>query len=145
MRILVDTNVLVRSVERAHPSMRIARDSLRRLYEEGHELCVTPQNVAEFRNVCTRPMEVNGLGNGIPATDRIASRIENLFTVLPDSLDTFRRWRDLVVSHEVKGAKVHDTRLVAAMIVHRVDAILTFNSSDFARFPEIEVLDPARV
>jgi len=128
VRILVDTNVLVRSVEGAHPLMRIARDSLRHLYEEGHELCVTPQNVAEFWNVCTRPAKLNGLGNGIPATDRLASRIESLFTILPDSLDTFRRWRDLVVSHAVKGAEVHDTRLVAAMLVHRVDAILTFNS-----------------
>jgi len=145
VRILVDTNVLVRSVERGHPSMRTARDSLRRLYEEGHELCVTPQNIAEFWNVCTRPVKVNGLGNGIPATDRLASRIEGMFSILPDSLDSFRRWRDLVVSHQVKGAKVHDTRLVAAMLVHRVDAILTFNLSDFVRFKEIKVLDPARV
>src|ERR1039457_680365 len=105
MRILVDTNVLVRSVERAHPFMRIARDSLRHLYEEAHELCVTPQNVSEFWNVCTRPLKMNGLGNGISATDRLAARIESFFTILPDSIETFRRWRELVVAHEVKGAK----------------------------------------
>jgi hypothetical protein len=90
-------------------------------------------------------VKVNGLGNGIPATDRLASRIEGMFTIVPDSLDTFRRWRDFVVSHQVKGAKVHDTRLVAAMLVHRVDAILTFNLSDFVRFREIKVLDPVRI
>jgi predicted nucleic acid-binding protein len=144
MRILVDTNVLVRSVERAHPLMRIARNSLRHLYEEAYELCVTPQNVSEFWNVCTRPLKMNGLGNGIPATDRLASRIESFFTIVPDSIETFRRWRELVVAHEVKGAKVHDARLVAAMMVHRINAILTFNPSDFVRFSEIKVLDPAQ-
>ena len=38
MKILVDTNVLVRSVERAHPLLPIARHALRRLYERGDEL-----------------------------------------------------------------------------------------------------------
>jgi predicted nucleic acid-binding protein len=112
VRVLVDTNVLARSVERTHPFMRIARDSLRRLYGEGHELCVTPQNIAEFWNVCTRPATINGLGNDIVATDRLASRIETIFVLLPESPDIFRRWRDLVVDHEVRGANVHDTRLV---------------------------------
>ena len=34
----------------------------------------------------------------------------------------------------MQGAKVHDTRLVAAMNVHGVGRILTFNANDFTRY-----------
>ncbi len=143
MRILVDTNVLVRSVERNHPLMRISRDALRHLHRDSQELCVTPQVIGEFWNVCTRPIPVNGLVLDIPATDRLVTRIEALFTLLPDSLETFRKWRALIVQHEVKGAKVHDARLVASATVCGISTILTFNAADFKRYSNITVLDPA--
>jgi predicted nucleic acid-binding protein len=125
--------------------MRTARDALRRLHSRGHELCVTPQNVIEFWSVCTRPLRMNGLGNSVEAADRLTTRIVSVFTLRPDSPDVFRRWRELVVVHQVSGSKVHDTRLVASMLVHRVEAILTFNTADFTRFSEITVLDPGQV
>jgi len=144
VKILVDTNLLVRSVQRGHPLLRIDRDALRHLYEQDHELFVTPQNISEFWNVCTRPIEVNGLGNSIEATDRLTLRIQNFFMVLPESLDTFAQWRRLVVAHAVRGAKVHDARLAATVMAYRLDAILTFNAGDFTRFP-ITVLDPKQL
>lgn len=142
MRILVDTNILVRSVERAHPLMRVSRDALRQLYEENHELCVTPQVVGEFWNVCTRPTAMNGLGNDIATTDRLVSRIEALFTLLPDSLECFRQWRVLLLRYQVKGVKVHDTHLVASAITHNASRLLTFNAADFRRYTNITVIDP---
>lgn len=143
MKILIDTNVLVRSVERAHPLLRIARDALRHLYEQNHELYVATQNISEFWNVCTRPAKLNGLGNSVEATSRLISRLEGLFTVLPESMETFRQWRSLIVAHGVKGAKVHDARLAATVIAYKLDGILTFNADDFARFA-ITTLDPAQ-
>lgn len=143
MKILIDTNVLVRSVERAHPLLRSARDALRHLYEKNHDLFVATQNVSEFWNVCTRPVNLNGLGNSIEATFRLTERLENFFTILPESMETFHQWRALVISHKVKGAKVHDARLAATVLAYKLDAILTFNAHDFARFP-ITTLDPAQ-
>jgi predicted nucleic acid-binding protein len=49
-----------------------------------------------------------------------------------------------VVGHNVLGVKVHDTRLVAAMKVHGVGKILTFNIRDFARF-DVEAVHPSSV
>ncbi len=143
MRILVDTNVLVRSVERAHPLMRVSRDALRHFHRQNHELCITPQVIREFWNVSTRPITVNGLGYDVPAADRLVSRIETLFTLLPDSLETFRKWRLLVVRHEVKGAKVHDAHMVASAASHDVSSILTFNAADFERYSDVTAFDPA--
>jgi predicted nucleic acid-binding protein len=48
----------------------------------------------------------------------------------------------LVVAYGVKGVNVHDARLVAAMLVHGLTHILTFNISDFARYSEITAVHP---
>ena len=44
-------------------------------------------------------------------------------------------WRRLVVAYGVSGAQVHDACLAAAMRVHGVTRLLTFNGADFARIP----------
>ncbi|MBO3459118.1 hypothetical protein G7B40_011835 [Aetokthonos hydrillicola Thurmond2011] len=51
-------------------------------------------------------------------------------------------WRRLIVEYRVSGVKVHDTRLVAAMCVHGVTDIITFNTNDFTRFTEITAYHP---
>jgi predicted nucleic acid-binding protein len=145
MRVLVDTNILVRAVERRHPLMRTARLALLALVRNGEQLCVTPQNIAEFWNVCTRPVNLNGLGHSITATEKLTSRIETFFTVLPDSMEAFRIWRRLVVEHEVRGAKVHDARLAAIMQAHGIKQILTFNNGDFKRFSHVVALHPTEL
>jgi len=40
---------------------------------------------------------------------------------------------------------VHDARLAAAMRIHGVKRILTFNQGDVARFKDVEALLPANV
>ncbi len=41
--------------------------------------------------------------------------------------------------------KVHDTRIVAAMKVHGISHLVTFNDQDFKRYHEITVMTPAEV
>jgi predicted nucleic acid-binding protein len=65
--------------------------------------------------------------------------------VLPDSLAVHEEWRRLLVMHSVSGVQVHDARLVAAMRVHGVKHILTFNDKDFARYADIEAVHPRAV
>ncbi len=142
MHVFVDTNVLLRSVQKRHPACRIARQSLLTLLRDEHSLYLTPQNVAEFWNVCTRPVDANGLGLSIAGAERYADQLERFFTILPDSIEAFRSWRKLVFEHAVVGAKVHDTRLVAIMLTFGISRILTFNGPDFKRFSGIEVIHP---
>jgi predicted nucleic acid-binding protein len=65
--------------------------------------------------------------------------------LLPDSLAVHQEWRKLLVTYNVSGAQVHDARLVAAMRVHGVKQILTFNERDFARYTGIEAVHPRTV
>ena len=103
MRVLIDTNILLRSVQR-----------------------------------------VNGLGLSITATDHYVSEIERFAEVLPDSAESFKIWRRIVVEHAVVGIRVHDARLVEGMVAHKITQIVTFNVMDFTRFTAagIEAVHP---
>ena len=97
-------------------------------------LYVASQNLIEFWNVSTRPVENNGLGQTTVAAEHVLRSLEQTFPLLPEPAETYSRWRDLVVRFGVSGVKVHDARLVALMLVNDVERILTFNAADFRRY-----------
>jgi predicted nucleic acid-binding protein len=144
---LVDTNILLRVLHRTDPRHAIVRNAARTLRTNSHALQTTSQNFTEFWNASTRPMNSNGFGLTPMETDRLLRIAERLFPLLPDSPAIYPEWRRLVVEYSVSGVQVYDTRLAASMLVHHVTHILTFNTSDFARYaPEgIVAVDPATV
>jgi len=143
MSIFVDTNVLLRIIEVSDPSHDVAVRALAALLKAGESLIVTPQIVAEFWNVCTRPRERNGIGLTPEQANTELSQIETFFAVVAESTDVYRAWKQLVTKHGVSGVEAHDARLVAAMKVHGITRILTFNAMDFVRYSDIQVVDPA--
>ena len=74
-----------------------------------------------------------------------AGKIEVIFTVAPDSAQIYPEWRRIVRECGVSGVHVHDARLAAAMVVHGISHVLTFNVGDFARFPGVTAVHPADV
>jgi hypothetical protein len=98
--------------------------------------------LVELWVVATRPTGENGLGMEPAAVQDLFTRFSAIFSLLPESPDTFARWQELVVRYGVCGKNAHDARLVAAMLVHGLSHVLTFNGKDFARFSEITVIAP---
>src|SRR5580704_9982823 len=139
MSFLVDTNILLRSVEPLHPHHSVAVAAVYRLLAESTPVYFTLQNIAEFWNVATRPVENNGLGLSISSTLGEVEKIEALLTLLPDTPAVYAEWKRIIVEHSVSGVKVHDARLIATMKTHGVSRLLTFDLDDFARYAEIEV------
>jgi hypothetical protein len=88
---------------------------------------------------------VSGLGVSLEETDRRVRVIERFYRLLPDTRAVLDEWRQLIVAHGVMGVQVHDARLVAAMNVHQVSHVLTFNVSDFTRYPGITAAHPQTV
>lgn len=113
-----------------------------RIVARGDVLCVTSQNLIECWAVCTRPVENNGLGLPPALAFRVLSRIETAAVRLAEDDSAYTEWRNLVTTHAVSGKKSHDARLVAAMKVHGVTHVLTFNGDDFRRFDGIQVIHP---
>lgn len=62
MRVLVDTNILLRSAQPNHPLNPQATHPVSKLLRQKDSVFFGAQNIAEFWNVATRPAEVNGLG-----------------------------------------------------------------------------------
>lgn len=116
----LDTNVLLRSAEPAHPMHLEAVNAVKGILENGGRVCLVPQNLIEFWSVASRPIENNGFGWNSARIDSEISGIESALTVLSDSQAIYREWRRLVVAYEVVGKQVHDTRIVAAMNVHGI-------------------------
>ena len=56
MSVLIDTNVLLRSVQPSHPMHGPAVRTVAALIRDGEAVLITPQIVAEFWNVATRPV-----------------------------------------------------------------------------------------
>lgn len=146
MKVLFDTNVLLRAAQPAHPMCVSAVSAGLAIRNRGDEPCVVPQVLYEFWVVCTRPLSENGLQFNVAQVSAEVERFRPpFFLLLHDKAAVLREWHRLVVKHEVKGKAAHDARLAAAMHVHGVEGILTFNADDFARYPGITVLNPREV
>ena len=116
------------------------------LLARGEDICFVPQNGYEFWAVATRKVAQNGLA-WTPAEARAeGTRLQSSLTFLPDTGALYDEWLRLVFTYNVTGFKVHDARLVAAMLVHGVTHILTFNDDDFKRYSsEVTVVTPGDV
>jgi predicted nucleic acid-binding protein len=144
--IAVDTNVLVGAIQTYDPQLhRTARHAVKYLYRQGEQLVCFPQNFVEFWNVSTRPANANGLGFSPEQAARYVDRFQGLLLLLPETPEVFPTWRKLVLEYRVSGIQVHDARIVAAMTVHRVDRILSFDLDDFKRYTGITVVHPTDV
>jgi predicted nucleic acid-binding protein len=134
VRYLVDTNILLRFAITTASQSDIVRTAVEQLEDDDHELFVTIQNLSEFWNVATRSQTNNGFGLIPEQANIYLTLLEKSFPLITESIDSYHHWRKLIIDYNVSGVKVHDARLVAVMLAHGVERILTFNDQDFQRY-----------
>jgi predicted nucleic acid-binding protein len=141
----LDTNLLTRSIQEEHPQRDEARTAIKKLLLADEEVFILPQNLIEFWAVATRPLDVEGLG--LPANETAAhlAKFEILFSLKEDTPAIYLEWKKLVSQHAVMGRNVHDARIAAALTVHGVSHLVTFNKKHFKRFPAITALLPSEL
>jgi predicted nucleic acid-binding protein len=144
MRFLLDTNILTRLASPDDHLPGIADSAVQTLTDRGDALVVVPQNLYEFWFVATRPLSNNGLGMSGAQAHVILEHWRGSAEFAPDNLQLTDQWQQLVLQHDVKGKNAHDARLVAAMMIHGIPKLLTFNTRDFVRYG-INAVDPAQV
>lgn len=141
---LVDTNVLLRWLDKNSQQNTAARSALKTLHRRGENLFVTSQNLIEFWSIATRaPGPTGGLGMANSRAQAKMRHLRRFFSLLPDMPAIYETWQDVVTAAGVTGVLAHDARLVACMQVYGITHVLTFNVRDFQRFPNITVIDPA--
>jgi predicted nucleic acid-binding protein len=121
----------------------LAKKAIDRLRLQNRSLYLAPQNLVELWVVATRPVAQNGLGLPTPAAAAELTRLKSMFPLLPDTPGMYHVWENLVIQHQVSGEPAHDARLVAAMLIHGLTSILTFDRTGFSRYAGIQVVHPA--
>ncbi|ODT98974.1 MAG: hypothetical protein ABS79_05070 [Planctomycetes bacterium SCN 63-9] len=145
MSYLVDTNILSRLAEPGHAMHRPASDAVKFLTRQGYKLHIVPQNLYEFWVISTRPTSANGLGKSAADTLADLGELKRVFHWLDDVAAIYGAWERLVSGKPVLGKNAHDARLVAAMRVHGLTHLLTFNDEDFRNYPGITAVTPSMV
>jgi predicted nucleic acid-binding protein len=84
MKVLVDTNILLRVAQPGHVSHASATAALIQLRSAERELCLVPQSIYEYWVVATRPTTVNGLGLTTADADLQVQDLLTQFTLLRD-------------------------------------------------------------
>src|SRR6266576_2910400 len=142
---LVDTSVLIRTLQPHLPLYGYADHAIRLLPEQRQTLHIVAQNLIELWVVATRPLGENGLGMTSAEAAFELERIKGMFLFLPETPAIYPAWEALVIRYQVMGKPAHDARPVAAMQAHGLSVILTFDKTGFSRYPGVEVVHPAQI
>ena len=140
--VLTDTNIQLRSADPAHVMHNDAVSAIEQIRRNGDIPCIVPQIIIEFRAVCTRPQNVNGLGMDQLRVQNEIMLLKKVFPLFNDTPERFAEWERIVEMYGSEGKHNHDARLVAAMSIHGISTILTFNKSDFLRYKGFTVVEP---
>ncbi len=134
-KIVLDTNILVYAKDRSSKFHLEALDFI----EHHDELFTTSKNLVEYFSVVTRgdkpALAPHEAGNDLEEFIRLA-------VVLYPSVLSSEILHRLVRKYNPKGLKIHDFDIVSIALSAGINKIATFNSSDFSRIEEIEVLVP---
>lgn len=148
MAYLLDSGILLRLANPQDARHREVRSAVTLLGDREEPLHIATQNIAEFCNVISRPIENNGLGKPPQEALRFVQEdIEPICAVLIETDFSYYEFKRLVATYSVIGKQVHDARLVAMMLSWQIESILTLNSRDFQRYePEgIKIVTPAEL
>lgn len=141
---LLDTNVVLRLIDRRDPQHAVCRAAVDALIARQEEVCLAPQVLVEFWVVATRPAENNGLGWEPDETDNHVTQLCGFFRLRPELPDLFGQWRQLARHAAIRGKRAHDARLAAFMTLHGIEAVLTLNPNDFHGFG-VNVVEPGMI
>jgi predicted nucleic acid-binding protein len=107
-------------------------------------LYVTLQVLCEFYSIVTNARRVLKPRSSTDALAAI-SDILGFLRVLPVPVTAIDEVMALLRRRPVTGGEIFDLQIVATMKLNGISRIYTFNTDDFEVFPELTVVNPARV
>jgi toxin-antitoxin system PIN domain toxin len=135
--IAVDSNVLIYAHRQDAPLHDEAAEAVRTLAESLTQWAVPWPCVHEFFGVVTRAGVFRQPSTPADALGQIDAWFESpTLRLLTESHRHHLTLRDLVMTADVRGPRVHDARIAAICIDHGVTELLTMDR-DFARFPAL--------
>jgi predicted nucleic acid-binding protein len=133
-RAMLDTNVLLAATDEGRAQHDQALGIVNDWPGRGTTLYTSGQIMREYLAVATRPAEQNGLG--LTLADALANvrAFRARTSLLAEDGKVADRLLALLDDVACGGRQIHDANLVATMLVHGIDTIVTINLADFTRF-----------
>ncbi len=141
-RAMLDTNVFLAATDHGRAENRHAMLILNGWAAHGTTLYASGQIMREYLAVATRPADRNGLG--LKQADALANvrAIRTRTSLLSEDTKVADRLLGLLDEIPCSGKQVHDANIVATMLVHGINALVTINIGDFTRFEHHIALIP---
>jgi predicted nucleic acid-binding protein len=135
-RVFLDTNVLLAATDEGRDEHTRAVAILNDWPADGIALYASGQVLREYLCVATREIVDNGLG--LARSDAIANVVafRDRLSSLDENGKVVDRLLDLLENIDCRGKQAHDANVVATMLVHGVETLVTANEGDFKRFAE---------
>ncbi len=134
---LIDSNILVYSINSSSPKHKQAQDFLQ---ENIGELVVAHQNIFETLRVLTHPKFPNPMKIG-NAIDAVLSILRGCTVISPD-YRTHSIALELIKKYSLSADKIFDAYLAATALGNDIGIIATDNIQDFKRFMELKTINP---
>ena len=131
----VDTNILLRAVLPNMKQHAQVDALLKRTIRDGAELWINGQVIREFIVQATHPRTLTEP----MTTQQVVQEIEAmkpLFQIADETSAVRDKLLELLREYPTQGKQVHDTNLVATMLVYQIDTLLTLNIDDLKRFED---------
>jgi predicted nucleic acid-binding protein len=135
-RAMLDTNVILSATDEGRAEHRQALLIFSNWAGSGTSLYASEQVMREYLAVATRPADKNGLG--LKQDDAVANvrAFRTRVTLLSEDSKVADCLLGLLDEIPCAGKQVHDANVVATMIVHGIDSLVTMNLADFSRFDD---------
>ena len=141
-RAVLDTNVLLAATDEARQEHEHAVAAINLWPASGLVLYTSGQIMREYLAVATRPVDQNGLGMARPDAVANVRALRARLNLLAEDIKVSDRLLELLETIECAGKQIHDANVVATMLVHGIDTVVTMKVNDFARFGDhVQVAD----
>ena len=139
---MLDTNVYLSATDEGRAEHRQALAIFNDWPGRGTTLYASGQIMREYLAVATRPADKHGLG--LKQADAVANAgmFRARTSLLAEDHRVADRLLDLMNEIPFGGGQVHDANVVATMLVHGIDSLITINLADFTRFEHHITLIP---
>lgn len=133
-RAMLDTNVILSATDEGRAEHRQAMQIFSNWAGRGTTLYASGQIMREYLAVATRSADKNGLG--LKRADAVANvrAFRTRARLLTEDSKVADCLLGLLEEIPCAGKQVHDANVVATMLVHGIDSLITMNLTDFTRF-----------
>lgn len=136
---IVDTNVWLFSLDKQSSKNAQAREFI---LANVDKIIIAHQNVLEAIRVMTHPKFASRVSVKT-AVSSIVDATEEIPHIFPLPT-THRLTLNFMKKYDLRGDQIFDAYLASTALDHGIDTIVTDNEKDFAKFEEINVLNPFR-